>query len=278
MIDDGFDRRTLLALMSAMAATPAAAQIGDTAQAMMPGMHMPLPPGPQPKIAILVHPRMVLLDLVGPMTIMTLLRAEIYTCWKTKTPCITDVGISVTPSNDFASVPADLDVLFVPGGIMGTIEAMNDREVIAFLADRGARAKWVTSICTGGLTLAAAGLLKGYRANSFWPVADLLPLMGATRVNERVVRDRNRITAAGPTSGLDFGLVLAALLRSEDDAKRIQLTLEYSPAPPFHAGTPGEAGPELTSLARKRRMSMDAQALAAAQIAGKRLGVSPPQG
>lgn len=244
------------------------------APAPAPGIAMPLPPGPQPKVAMLVHPRMILLDLVGPLTALNILRADIHTVWKDRTPCDTDVGIPVTARSTFDDCPADLDVLFVPGGLMGSIACMNDPAVCAFLADRGARARYVTSVCTGSLVLGAAGLLQGHRATSHWAVADLLPLMGAMHVPGRVVQDRNRITGGGVTAGIDFGLTLAALLKDEEEARRIQLTIEYAPEPPFRNGTPEEAGPARVAEARARRPWMDAQAKAAAQAAGARLGIA----
>lgn len=116
----------------------------------------------------------------------------------------TDVGLPITPTHTFDEALSKPDVLFVPGGIMGTVDCMNDATVRAFLADRGARAEWVTGVCTGTLILAAAGLLKGYGGTSHWAVADLLPLMGARHVDKRVVRDRNRLTGGGVTAGIDF--------------------------------------------------------------------------
>lgn len=110
-------------------------------------------------------------------------------------------------------------MLFVPGGLMGSLVAMEDQQTLSFLADRGASAKYVTGVCTGGLVLAAAGLLNGYRATAHWRVADLLPLMGAVHETGRVVHDRNRLTGGGVTAGLDFGLTLAAQLCGEDAAK-----------------------------------------------------------
>ena len=269
-------RRDLLmsAAGLALGAASGTARAGeDIAQKMMPGMSMPLPPGPRPKVAMLVYPKMVLLDLVGPLTVMTILRADVDLYWKDRSPLLTDVGIPVAATKTLDECPQDLDVLFVPGGIMGTIDCMRDAEITDFVADRGRSAKWVTSVCTGSLVLAAAGLLEGYKATSHWAVADLLPLMGADRVDERIVRDRNRITGAGVTAGLDFGLELAAILKGEEEARRIQLTLEYAPEPPFRNGTPAEAGPERTAVARKRRTWMDDQARAAAVYARGRLGL-----
>jgi cyclohexyl-isocyanide hydratase len=127
---------------------------------------------------------------------------------------------------------------------------MRDDAVLDFLADRGARAKYVTSVCTGSLLLGCAGLLKGYRATSHWVALSLLPLVGATPVHERVVEDRNRITGAGVTAGIDFGLVVAARLRGRVYAEMLQLINEYDPQPPFDAGTPAKAGNGLSEHLR----------------------------
>ena len=265
----------------AVAALAAGAFMVDgaaSAQQSQPAPQGPPRPGAGPKlqVAMLVYPKMVLLDLVGPQTILNILGSDIHLVGKTLAPVPTDVGIGVTPTTNFDDCPADLDVLFVPGGLLGSIAAMQDEPTLRFLADRGQRAKYVTSVCTGGLALAASGLLRGYHATAHWGVADLLPLMGATVVHERVVHDRNRLTGGGVTAGLDFGLTLAALLRGEEAAKRVQLIIEYAPEPPFHAGTPDEVGPQILAEARKRRVGMDAEARKAAEGAATRLGLAEP--
>jgi transcriptional regulator GlxA family with amidase domain len=145
---------------------------------------------------------------------------------------------------------------------------------MAFLADRGSRAKWVTSVCTGSLALAAAGLLRGYDATSHWQVADLLPRMGARHVDKRVVIDRNRMTGGGVTAGIDFGLTLAARLKDEEAARRVQLLMEYAPEPPFRNGTPKEAGPKRVAELTGRTPWMDAQVDTAVAAAAKRLGIA----
>ena len=272
---DNLDRRALLTLAtlaSAGIAIPAFAQNSDEARALHMREMMAIPHD-APTIAMLVFPKMVALDLIGPMTVFNILRCRIALVWKDKMPVSTDVGIPFTATHTFDECPQDLDVLFVPGGIMGTIDCMNDSAVMAFLADRGSRAKWVTSVCTGGLALAATGLLNGYDATAHWAIADLLPLMGARHVDQRVVIDRNRMTGGGVTAGIDFGLALAAKLRDEETARAIQLTIEYAPAPPFRSGTPAEAGPARVAVARSRRTWMDAQARLAAEAAGRRLAV-----
>lgn len=267
------DRRAMLAMGSLLAtgaAMPPAAP-GDARDAHLRAMAA-VPPD-APKVAMLVHPKMVALDLIGPMTVFNIMRFDVQLVWKNKAPVSTDIGIPLVATQTFDECPKDLDVLFVPGGIMGTIDCMNDPAVCAFLADRGARATWVTSVCTGGLLLAAAGLLKGYDATAHWAVADLLPLMGARHVDQRVVRDRNRMTGGGVTAGIDFGLTLAAVMKGEEAARRVQLIIEYAPEPPFANGTPNQAGAERVAAMRSGRKWMDEQARLAAIAAGKRLGI-----
>jgi cyclohexyl-isocyanide hydratase len=226
---------------------------------------------PRIKIAMLVYDDMILLDLTGPMTVLVLAVSDIHLVARNRSPVRTDVGIPVQPTMTFDECPADLDVLFVPGGLAGSLVAMGDPATTTFLADRGSRAKWVTSVCTGSLVLGAAGLLRGYRATSHWYVRDLLALMGAEPVEARVVTDRNRITGGGVTAGIDFGLTLVAHLRGEDYAKRIQLVLEYDPKPPFSAGSPETAGSQLVQNVLERRAKVLAQARTAAADAGNRL-------
>ena len=269
------NRRSMLAVALASGigsakAAGSAAQTPEMAEHMR--KMMALPPD-APKVAMLVYPNMVALDLIGPMTVLNILRCDVQLVWKDRRPVATDVGIPIAPTQTFADVARNLDVLFVPGGIMGTVDCMNDPAVCAFLADSGSRARWVTGVCTGTLVLAAAGLLKGYDATAHWAVADLLPLMGARHVDQRVVHDRNRLTGGGVTAGIDFGLTLASLLKDEEAARRVELIIEYAPEPPFKNGTPAEAGPERVASARRGRALHDAQALEAAQAAGRRLGV-----
>jgi cyclohexyl-isocyanide hydratase len=110
----------------------------------------------------------------------------------------------------------------------------------------------VTSVCTGSLLLAAAGLLEGYRATSHWASRDQLAWFGVEPVAERVVFDRNRVTGGGVTAGIDFALALTAAIRGEEHARFVQLSLEYDPAPPFDSGSPDKANAE--TLARYRAM------------------------
>ena len=199
-------------------------------------------------VGMLLYPDLTLLDLIGPQTVLSQY-AKIHLVWKTRDMIRTDTGIGIQPTATFHECPKDLDVLFVPGGA-GMIPVMRDPEVLAFLADRGARAKYVTSVCSGSVILGAAGLLRGYEATSHWAATELLPLFGAHPAEGRVVTDRNRVTGGGVTAGIDFGLVLLAKLCGEDIAKMTQLAMEYDPQPPFHAGSPEGAGAEITQQTR----------------------------
>ena len=134
-------------------------------------------------------------------------------------------------------------MLFVPGG-HGIGAALVCDETLDFVERRGTKAAYVTSVCTGALLLGAAGLLRGYKATTHWRYIDLLALVGARPVSQRVVEDRNRITGGGVTAGIDFGFSLVTRLRGEKEAKRLQLGLEYDPAPPFRAGHPSVADPK----------------------------------
>lgn len=270
---NSMDRRTLIGgsvvAAAALAAGRATAQpaAGAPSGGHVMGVFGKAGAGPgRPVIAMLVHPKMVLQDLVGPMTVFNLMMSEIHLVWKSLDPVMTEIGVPITPSTTFADCPKDVDVLFVPGGLAGSIAMMQDNEVLAFLADTGARAKYVTSVCTGSLVLGAAGLLRGYKATSLWNVRDLLPLMGATLEKKRVVHDRNRLTGGGVTAGIDFGLTLCALLKGDDNAKQIQLIIEYAPEPPFNAGEPETAPPEIVERLLKARAPVTEQAAAAARM------------
>lgn len=233
--------------------------------------HRHLWDGPKLQIGMLVYPGMFLQDLVGPLTMFeALMNRDIHLLWKNREPVGPEKPehpgmIPVPPTTTFADCPETLDVLFVPGGVPGTVTMMEDREVLGFLADRGRSAKWVTSVCTGSLVLGAAGLLKGYKATSYWATLDVLRELGATPVKRRVVTDRNRVTGGGVTAGLDFGLDLIAKLRTPLYAQAVQLYLEYDPAPRFDAGSPARAPREARDFVSQMFAGLNDAARAAAR-------------
>lgn len=228
------------------------------------------------QIAMLVYPQFAALDLVGPHTFLSdLMDVDVHLVWKSKRPiATTGDNLSIVPSSTLAECPRDLDLLFVPGGVDGTIAIMQDDEILSFLADRGKRARYVTSVCTGSLILGSAGLLKGYRATSHWAFKDMLPLLGAIPTEGRVVTDRNRITGGGVTAGIDFGLTVAAQMRGVEYAEMLQLLNEYNPHPPFDAGTPAKAGPQITNQLMDLLAPGIASARSVAGNAGKKLSAT----
>ena len=231
-------------------------------------------------IGLVLYPGMFLQDLVGPLTVFeALMNRDIHLLWRNLEPVGSEgpkqtALIPVTPTTTFANCPDRLDVLFVPGGVPGTLTMMEDPEMLAFLAAKGKTARFVTSVCTGSLILGAAGLLEGYKATSYWATRDVLAELGAIPTQGRVVVDRNRITGGGVTAGIDFGLQITALLRSEDYAKAVQLYLEYDPAPPFDAGSPEKAPKVATQFLGDMFAGMRDAAFSAARRARKRTRVS----
>jgi cyclohexyl-isocyanide hydratase len=200
-------------------------------------------------IGMLLYPGLTQLDITGPFEVLQdIPDTAVHLVWKTLDPVRADSGLGLLPTTTLEACPP-LDVLFVGGGI-GQMEIMQDPAVLDFLRTQGARARYVTSVCTGALLLGAAGLLQGYDAATHWAYMELLPMFGARPVKRRVVVDRNRITGGGVTAGIDFGLRLAAELAGERVAKGIQLGIEYDPDPPFRSGHPDGAEPALVAEVR----------------------------
>ncbi len=224
-------------------------------------------------IAILIYPEMVMLDMIGPQMVFNEAGCRIDLVWKDRTAVKTDLAIPLTATATFDEYTLTPDVLLIPGGLMGSIACMNDPRVLDFVKKKGEHARWVTSVCTGSLVLAGAGLLNGYKATSHWGVKHLLPLMGAIVTEERVVVDRNRITGGGVTAGIDFGLTLLEKLQGREVAEAVELVIEYTPQPPFNVGSPDLAGPNRMKIAMEQRKDVDKLALEAAEMARKRLGV-----
>jgi cyclohexyl-isocyanide hydratase len=216
------------------------------------------------QIGILVFPRVQQLDLTGPYEVFASLpAANVHLVWKDRSAITSATGLVLAPTMTFGECPA-LDVLCIPGGA-GINALLEDAEVLGFVRAQAARARYVTSVCSGSLVLGAAGLLKGRRATTHWLSHDFLAKFGAIPVHGRVVRDGNLITAGGVTAGIDFGLAVVAELAGQAQAEAIQLALEYAPQPPFRAGTPEEA--PATVLATVRKQMAPTRAARAAIIA-----------
>ncbi len=269
-------RRDLLDLMTMTAAMTTLASVGacdPTDPTDSTDQAPDDPPTPRGQgtlqIGMLVYPAFTALDLIGPQTIFAQLSStQVHIVGKTLAPLTSDSGITITPSKTFQTCPQNLDVLFVPGGTTGTVAAMQDPAVLTFLRDRAATAGLVTSVCTGSLVLGAAGLLRGYQATTHWVARDVLEILEAELVIARYVEDRNRITGAGISAGIDFGLRVAERLRGIAQAKGIELNLEYAPEPPYPGGgAPETADPSVVQTLETRYIPFLAAANAAAEAA-----------
>lgn len=203
------------------------------------------------RFGILAFPGVQQLDLTGPYEVFASAKgAEVHLIWKDLNPLRASTGLMLQPTVALADCPP-LDVLCIPGG--GGVNAlMEDQEVLDFIRARAGQVRYMTSVCTGSLVLGAAGLLRGRRATTHWNAHDFLARFGAIPVEGRIVRDGPLITAGGVTSGIDFGLAVIAELLGQDEAETVQLSLEYAPAPPFHAGTPRIAPAAVLASTRER--------------------------
>lgn len=215
------------------------------------------------RVGFLLWPGLTQLDMTGPAQVLSRIPgAEMHYAWKAIEPIPSDCGLPLMPTVTLADCP-QLDLLCVPGGAP-VAPIMRDAEVLAWLRAQAAGAEYVTSVCTGSLILAAAGLLQGYRAGCYWASGHQLPLFGAQFVEQRVVFDRNRVTAGGVTSGIDFAFRLIEHKLGRDMAEAIQLSIEYDPEP-VAGGTPRTARPEI--LDRVRALMADLIAAREAEIA-----------
>src|SRR5215471_5238851 len=190
------------------------------------------------KIGFVIFPDLTQLDFTGPLQVLSRLpQSTTHIVARSAMPVPSDCGLGLVPTHTFANCPP-LDLICIPGGSEGVAGVINDRETIEFVRQQAGVAKYVTSVCTGAFVLGVAGLLKGRRATTHWAYTGLLPLVGALYAEQRVVRDGNVFTGAGVTAGIDFALCDAAEVTGSEAAQRIQLSLEYDPAPPFTAGNP----------------------------------------
>lgn len=202
----------------------------------------------QLQIGFLIYPDFVQLDVMAAYQVLAFPpNTQLHLIWKTLAPIVSNEGLAIAPTVTIDNCPS-LDVLCVPGGGIGQVELMKDTKILNFLKQQDTTAQYVTSVCTGSMILAAAGLLQGYKATCHWAFREQLTILGVEVIANRVVIDRNRVTGAGVTSGIDFGLTLVGLLCGEDVAKMTQLMMEYDPEPPFNAGTPEKAGEEVVQL------------------------------
>jgi putative intracellular protease/amidase len=203
-------------------------------------------------IAIVLYDRFTALDAIGPYEVLSRLPgASVAFVAAEAGPVSTDNGmLTVLAEHSLERAPQP-DIVLVPGG-PGEVAARAGGAVLDWLKEADRTSTWTTSVCTGSLILAAAGLLEGKRATSHWLAIEVLRRLGAEPVDERVVFDGKLVTAAGVSAGIDMALTLAASIAGDTIAQAIQLGIEYDPQPPFDAGSPEKAPAEVVELLRSR--------------------------
>ena len=202
------------------------------------------------QIAIVLYPGFTALDFIGPYEVLrNLPDAEVRFVWHEPGPITADSGVLlVGATHSFDETPSP-DVVLVPGG-MSTMEHARDEKVLEWVRRADATSTWTTSVCSGSVILAAAGLLKDKRATSHWMALPMLKALGANPVgNERIIHEGKLVTCAGVSAGLDMALWLAGEIVGESKAKAIQLVIEYDPQPPFDSGHVSKASASTKALA-----------------------------
>lgn len=221
-------------------------------------------------IGFLAFPGLLQLDLTGAYGVFAAgPEATVHLIWKDVTPIISSDGLAIAPTITMKDCP-QLDVLCVPGG-SGILPLLEDEEILTFLRKQAENAAYVTSVCTGALVLGAAGLLRGRKATTHWSATAFLAPFGGIYTPRRVVRDGKCVTAAGVTSGIDMALTLAGNLWGENTAKTITLNMEYSPEPPFAAGSPETAPAEVLQALLQKNATRQYERTAAVTRAAAKL-------
>ncbi len=198
------------------------------------------------RIGFLLYPNVTQLDMTGPAQVLSRMPgASVDYVWHSLDPVMSDCRLALVPTLSLADA-GQFDMVCVPGGY-GCTDVMHDAVALDWLREQAKAARYMTSVCTGSLILAAAGLLRGYRAGCHWAWGKNLALFGATYVADRTVIDRDRITAGGVTSGIDFAFRIIAEMHGRDAAEAVQLGLEYDPQP-LGGGTPATARPEILAM------------------------------
>jgi cyclohexyl-isocyanide hydratase len=206
-------------------------------------------------IVFALYPRITQLDFTGPFEVLARLPdARCILASVDGGELAADRGMKFAGLTPLAEL-SSCDLLCVPGGF-GTVQAIEDARYLAAIRRLGARARYVTSVCTGSLLLAAAGLLRGKRAACHWAWRDQLAEFGVTPDPARVVRDGNVFTGGGVTAGIDMAFEVMAEIAGRDHAETVQLAIEYAPAPPFESGRPELAREPVLRVALERMNSV----------------------
>jgi transcriptional regulator GlxA family with amidase domain len=218
-------------------------------------------------VVILLYEGVTALDAVGPYEVLSLVPgATVQFAAAEAGPVRTDSGFLTLHADYRLADVSQPDVIVVPGSATHTRRAMEDARILDWLRGAHEKSKWTTSVCSGALILGAAGLLRGKKASTHWVAREYLAALGAEPVAERVVEQGKIITAAGVSAGIDMALHLAARLAGEEQARIIQLIMEYDPQPPFDSGSKEKATPEIVEKAARQLTNMRTSA------AGRRAG------
>jgi transcriptional regulator GlxA family with amidase domain len=227
------------------------------------------------QIAIVLYPGITALDAIGPYEVLHLMPdAEVRFVGAEAGPIVADSGVLfLGVTHSYAETPAP-DIVLVPGSSSATATAMADKELTGWLRRVHETTAWTTSVCSGALILAAAGILKGVPATTHWLVQPALATLGAEpRPDQRVVRSGKIATSAGVSAGIDLALWLVGEICGRERAEIIQLTIEYDPRPPFDAGHPSKAGERVLRKARAELLRAGAnrrEAIAIPQVLWRR--------
>jgi cyclohexyl-isocyanide hydratase len=224
-------------------------------------------------VVFALYPRITQLDFTGPFEVLARLPdARCVLASVGGGELLADRGLTFSGLQRLDEVE-ECALLCVPGGF-GTVAALDDAAYLGAIRRLGTRARYITSVCTGSLLLAAAGLLRGKRAACHWAWRDKLADFGVTPDPARVVRDGNIFTGGGVTAGIDMALTVMAEVAGRDYAETVQLAIEYAPAPPFDSGRPELAREPILRTARARMDSMRAERDAAISRAVAALATS----
>jgi transcriptional regulator GlxA family with amidase domain len=200
-------------------------------------------------VGLVLYPQFTALDIVGPFqTLVDVPGLDVFFVAADRGPVVDHTGrLTLQAARSFDEVES-LDVLVVPGGFADRgIDSTND--VVQFVKKIHPTTTWTTSVCTGSIYLAHAGILNGLNATTHWASYDRLRELGAFPTEQRVIQEGKIITAAGVSAGIDMGLTLVAALEGDEMAKMIQLAIEYDPQPPFDSGAPSKVSPEFKKFA-----------------------------
>ncbi|MCF3942289.1 DJ-1/PfpI family protein [Oceanobacillus alkalisoli] len=205
------------------------------------------------KIIIYLYNGITMLDAVGPYEVLrNMSGAELYFVAEKKGKITTDSGLIDIDVKYSINEIKDADILLIPGSTIAFLKEMEKENVLEWIRGVDETTKWTTSVCTGSILLASAGLLEGLKATSHWKAITLLRKYGIIPTRERIVEQGKYITAAGVSAGIDMSLYLANKLVGEDETKAIQLTIEYDPQPLYDSGDYSKTSEKIIKISEKK--------------------------